>query len=130
MKVCKRCKASKTAAEFSKDKTRNDGLSNQCRECSSAYQMQYRIDNKEKHVACVQNSRARAQYGVTGDEYRTAMSTSSCCEICSSTDKLCYDHCHVTMAFRGVLCYNCNLALGKLGDNEEGLARALEYLRK
>lgn len=33
------------------------------------------------------------------------------------------------MKFRGVLCMECNSALGKLGDNEEGLIKALKYIR-
>ena len=39
------------------------------------------------------------------------------------------DHCHDTNQIRGVLCWNCNTSIGKLGDNVEGLERALNYLR-
>ena len=39
------------------------------------------------------------------------------------------DHDHSTGLTRGVLCVKCNTALGVLGDNEEGLLRALDYLR-
>ena len=38
------------------------------------------------------------------------------------------DHCHETGLFRGWLCNHCNLGIGKLGDNLEGLARATAYL--
>src|SRR6185312_2407927 len=40
----------------------------------------------------------------------------------------CLDHDHKTGAFRGWLCRSHNLALGKLGDNVEGLQRAIDYL--
>ena len=40
----------------------------------------------------------------------------------------CVDHCHETDTVRGILCVNCNLGLGKLGDNTEKLSRALTYL--
>lgn len=40
------------------------------------------------------------------------------------------DHCHDTGAIRGLLCMSCNVGLGMLGDTEEGLLNALEYLRK
>ncbi len=40
------------------------------------------------------------------------------------------DHDHNTGAFRGWLCHKCNCGIGLLGDNEEGLERALRYLRK
>jgi hypothetical protein len=34
------------------------------------------------------------------------------------------------MEFRGVLCRTCNKAVGQLGDNVEGLQKALDYLTK
>lgn len=55
------------------------------------------------------------------------------CEICErrpSTNKLAIDHCHTTGAFRGWLCFRCNTALGKLGDNIEGLEKAVAYMRR
>lgn len=39
------------------------------------------------------------------------------------------DHCHETNKVRGILCMPCNVGLGMLGDNEEGLQRALDYVR-
>jgi len=39
------------------------------------------------------------------------------------------DHDHETGRFRGLLCGNCNTALGTLGDNVEGLSRALAYVK-
>jgi hypothetical protein len=51
------------------------------------------------------------------------------CDCCGKTDeKLQWDHCHVTHEHRGWLCHNCNTGLGKLGDNIEGVLRALDYL--
>ncbi len=57
------------------------------------------------------------------------------CEICGGRPQhnrkaLDLDHCHKTNKFRGWLCGNCNLGLGKLGDTEELVERALEYLRR
>lgn len=69
------------------------------------------------------------RYNVTLEEYNRQMSTSNICEICDTTHNLCYDHNHNTMKFRGVLCRKCNSALGKLGDNEQGLLKALRYIR-
>ena len=42
----------------------------------------------------------------------------------------CADHDHKTGKFRGVLCQNCNNALGRVGDSTETLLRLVEYLKK
>lgn len=55
------------------------------------------------------------------------------CENCAGArgpKRLAIDHCHITGAFRGWLCDNCNTGLGKLGDTKAGLLRALEYLER
>ena len=44
-------------------------------------------------------------------------------------NKLVVDHCHTTGAVRGLLCHNCNRALGLLQDNIESLQRAIDYLK-
>lgn len=51
------------------------------------------------------------------------------CPICKKERLLIYDHCHKTGAFRGWICQGCNTGLGNLGDNLEGLMKAVEYLR-
>lgn len=51
------------------------------------------------------------------------------CAICSRTGKLVLDHDHATGAFRGYICRDCNMGLGKLGDNLDSLMRAIAYLR-
>lgn len=45
-----------------------------------------------------------------------------------SKNNLLVDHCHKTGNFRGWTCRNCNQGIGKLGDNVEGLIKALNYL--
>jgi hypothetical protein len=40
------------------------------------------------------------------------------------------DHDHRTGKFRGWLCRMCNTAIGALGDDVDGLERALAYLRR
>ncbi len=38
------------------------------------------------------------------------------------------DHCHETGKFRGMLCHNCNIALGLVKDKPSTLIRLLAYL--
>jgi len=50
------------------------------------------------------------------------------CEICGSSDILVVDHCHTTDTIRGALCTGCNVGIGLLGDNVEGVKKAYDYL--
>ncbi|WP_347878324.1 endonuclease VII domain-containing protein [Streptomyces sp. KS 21] len=50
-----------------------------------------------------------------------------CC-ICLKAPAVHVDHCHETGRVRGVLCFNCNSAIGKLGDDPDILRRAISYL--
>lgn len=51
------------------------------------------------------------------------------CECCGAeNEKLHLDHSHQTDKFRGWLCNNCNVGISRLGDNVEGLVKALNYL--
>jgi hypothetical protein len=51
------------------------------------------------------------------------------CAICGiAKEKMCIDHDHVTGVVRGVLCNDCNLALGGFEDSSTLLASALNHL--
>ena len=54
------------------------------------------------------------------------------CLICNQLPKegkiLVVDHNHTTGKIRGLLCHHCNLGIGFLGDDKEGILKALKYL--
>lgn len=58
------------------------------------------------------------------------------CAICGKPETkpnakyLAVDHDHKTGEVRGLLCNNCNRALGLLQDNTEVLQNAINYLKK
>lgn len=57
------------------------------------------------------------------------------CENCGITEpggkgEWCLDHDHSTKLFRGILCNNCNSALGYAKENTEILANLIKYIRK
>lgn len=69
-------------------------------------------------------------YGVSAEEYKANRASSGSCELCGSTETLCYDHDHTTMKFRGILCRMCNSAVGHFGDDVEGVQKVLNYLKR
>ena len=60
----------------------------------------------------------------------TSSTSCYCCGVMTDPKKLHLDHDHVTFDFRGWLCRRCNGGIGQLGDNIEGLEKAIAYLRK
>lgn len=94
----------------------------------------FRDNNKEQVSKCraitSKKYRIEKEYNISIEEYYACMSTSDKCEICGTPNNLVYDHSHDSMKFRGVLCSRCNVGIGILGDNEEGVLKALEYIRR
>jgi len=73
-----------------------------------------------------------AKYGVTKDWFEARSRTyGNKCEICRETlAKPCIDHDHATGDARGILCSNCNTALGLLKDDPKVIEAARNYLIK
>lgn len=81
--------------------------------------------------AVKKRQRLRKRYGITPEDYEYLMSQQKgLCAICQQTGlKLVVDHNHVTGKVRGLLCRNCNLALGNLRDSPKTAIAASEYLQ-
>lgn len=107
-KVCKICKKEKNLKSFGSMRTNKDRTDTRCKMCVSS-------DNRIRNVL-----RKLHKDENTGE-----------CHCCGKKHHktLVVDHCHVTDAYRGWLCEPCNFALGHLGDNIEGVEKALAYLR-
>lgn len=71
-------------------------------------------------------------YRITLDEYESrAKQQNYACAICErKVDILYVDHCHTNKNVRGLLCMNCNTALGHFQDNTRWLIRAVNYLEQ
>lgn len=67
---------------------------------------------------------------------KTAPPTPTHCECCGVSfenvvkKNIHMDHCDETLTFRGWLCQRCNVGLGYLGDDLEGVQKALDYLMR
>jgi hypothetical protein len=99
------------------------------------YQRKYYKDNRQMFL----DAAMKSTYGLTRAQYDEMIAAQdNKCKLCGSPgcsgkrqQKLYVDHIEEQgiIKIRGLLCHKCNCALGMLGDNEEGLARALGYVR-
>lgn len=78
----------------------------------------------DRRKATVRKARYKHVIGIT------SLKEPDACEVCGKGGKICMDHDHVTKKFRGWLCNDCNLALGRAQDDIGVLAGLISYLQK
>lgn len=90
-------------------------------------------DRKEEWSRAKRNSHLRREYGITIEDFeRISKEQGHRCKTCQRGVNeiwLCVDHCHSSGEVRGLLCNNCNAALGYVLENTETLLRMIEYLK-
>jgi recombinational DNA repair protein (RecF pathway) len=87
----------------------------------------WRENNPDK----VKSAKLKRAYGITLEEYNVLLEKhDNRCYACGRTDSLVVDHCHTTGVIRGILCNNCNSALGFVNDEIETLNRMIDYLER
>lgn len=133
MKECITCKEQKELSEFPPNRKNRDGLNSKCRICYNEYQRKWYEQNSDIHKARVRASKSpnkiRAQkYNVSIEEIEDWFTRFPLCQCCETRLSKVVDHCHETGTIRGVLCQKCNVGIGQLGDNLEGLQKAIQYL--
>ncbi len=114
-----------------------------CKECGKLF-----LPKAPSHMFCSQEcsdcghtrNYMRKNYNISLEEYYKLLEEQDHkCAICGSVGfKICehtklnlvVDHDHMTGRIRGMLCHNCNRALGLLKDNTETLKTAISYLER
>jgi hypothetical protein len=118
--ICGDCKTIKEVTEFGVDHARPNGLKAYCNDCVKARWFV-------------------SKYGITSDEYADMLAAQNgVCAICSLPERtlsnrgnlksLSVDHDHATGEVRGLLCDDCNVALGRMHDGADRLISAAMYL--
>lgn len=121
---CKGCCRTLHVSYFGQHANRSSGFCHFCKDCER--KRVRRRDHRQKTLV---------RYGLTLQQYAAMLSQQNgVCAICRKPpppDKnLAVDHCHAGGHVRGLLCTNCNTALGLLGDDATVIARALDYALK
>ena len=93
----------------------------------------WRKANKEKLSAYYRRDLLEKKFSMTLEDYDKMMEAQNgvcaiCSQSCVSGRRLAVDHCHATGLIRGLLCANCNRALGLFKDMPERLMKAAAYL--
>ncbi len=107
-----------------------------CRGCEVEFE-----PNSNHHFYCIpecKTAQARLRrYGLSNQQYLAMLEAQGgACALCATTGKgyngtkygLVVDHCHLTGKARGLLCPDCNTALGRFGDDAVRLRAAADYL--
>jgi len=117
-KACTKCFLEKEISEYHADKSAFGGYKARCKEC----------------VAEDAYANRMKKYGISPKDYdKFFKEQNGRCAICNVhqsevTRRFDIDHNHDTGKVRGLLCYNCNRALGLFKDSTKIVSKAFEYL--
>lgn len=134
-KACGRCKQMLPLTSYWKNSTRSDGLQHHCKDCKRETWKSPSSRTAEKQW----EYKISYYFGLTSEAYSNLLnSQDGVCAICKRSEtnhykgklrRLAIDHDHSDGRVRGLLCSNCNTALGKFEDNIEWLQAAIRYLQ-
>jgi hypothetical protein len=143
MKQCKKCLKVQPLKNYGNKAASKDKLQPYCKECQKAASRDWYVKNAERRSRVAKTWRdnnpdkvfrydLKAKYGITVEEYnRLLESQGGVCAICGQTcykNRLSVDHDHATGEVRGLLCDNCNKALGCFKEDPLVIKKALNYL--
>ena len=131
-KTCPYCGEFKEAHEFgfrnTVDSNGNNHIKSYCMKC----EVKRRKDNNSWYTPeRGRKHQLKYKYGLTEEEYGAMVSRQGgACAVCGVVPKkkLFVDHCHTTGDIRGLLCDQCNFAIGHMRDDPDRLRRAADYL--
>lgn len=93
----------------------------------------WNIKHKEQYLRIRTNRHLQLNYGLSLVEYEILNEKQKGqCKICgneSNSKRLAVDHDHETGKIRGLLCFACNVGIGKFKHKKEYLLSAIEYLK-
>lgn len=145
-KQCNKCKQTLSLFNFYKNKSTKDKLETVCKSCFKERANEYYNDNKEKVLGRLakdwliyRDKYLKKTYGIDLETYTIMYDAQNGkCKICftekqlygKNQDQLVVDHCHKSGKVRGLLCQQCNKALGLFYDNPDLLSKAKNYLEE
>lgn len=137
---CRKCKEIKEINFFSKKSKSKRGYSYICKKCHNEYSRNtWYKNNSEKQIKSSAKWKSKNKFKCLARKYNSTESfiselfqkSNHKCECCGLQDaNLNIDHCHTSGIIRGLLCGNCNKALGFVFDNKDTLRNMIKYLSR
>lgn len=133
MRTCSKCNFIGSDDMFTRQ---GKYIRNTCRQCTSMRVKQWQKNNELKLKSYVK-SRRWTRHGLTEHQFNTMMMLhDGNCHACFKNPAVHIDHDHshcpgmfgCNKCVRGILCYNCNLALGLVNDDPTHLIKYLGLL--
>lgn len=136
-RTCTECTEFKPWGDFSPRKAGKNGRNSVCRACLAARRRTYRLDNLERVRATDRDyeqrtgRHTRRRYGLDRETWDAQVAAQDGrCAACGRLPRrrLVGDHCHKTGRFRGIVCDQCNIAMGQTGDNPDLLRKLADWI--
>lgn len=128
---CTKCGEVKASESYRVLARGQHGRSRQCKKCDQAQSKEWasRPENRDRAARKAKRSKAVRTYGARGGEAWDRIQEGSPCEACGVRREYMHlDHNHSTGEFRGILCSQCNTALGLLGEDLERFSGLMAYM--
>lgn len=147
MKLCKDCGETKPLEDFYRSQRSKDGRQYHCKLCGNRKRREWARANPERNAEWKkpESPERRAakrfsRFRMTVDDYHEMLTRQGgVCAVCArppGRHRLQVDHDHACCdtrytcgkCVRGLLCFNCNAALGHVQDDKERLMSLINYL--
>jgi hypothetical protein len=135
-KICSKCGELKDIILFAKGGKYADGRRNYCKKCHSSYVTAYIKDNPLKRSK--QNPKRKfKRHGLSEEKYLNIFNLyDGKCHACQDRAAINIDHDHLCCpgpyscgkCVRGVLCNQCNTALGLMNDDVKKINNLIKYI--
>ena len=145
LRECSACGNEKDAGHFGivDSRIRMDGTVSHryrsaCDECRAKKGAERRARQRARPESHKRRDKKKAvanTFGLTVEKYDAAWTRFSekqggTCGVCAKRPPVVMDHCHASGVLRGILCRQCNLAAGYVGDDPAVAVALSQYLEK
>ncbi|GAB2467342.1 hypothetical protein GCM10027265_15800 [Jatrophihabitans fulvus] len=126
-KWCPECDAVKLLDAFAPNQAQANGVNPYCTPCFNSIKDR----NRAKVHGSTRNYHLKQRYGITEADFDDMLAEQGgVCAICREAPAAHVDHDHATGRVRGLLCFNCNGALGQFRDRADLMMLAVHYLER